>query len=350
MKLYVDGEKKNATASGESAKKTSTIGPDSVKYSGTKPIKIYVDSGDKKIPDTEADCGMPDEGRDPYGKDGFRPVVPDFVHKEDHRESDPWPKKKKEVEIPVIPHEDSNDKTGNKKAIGSQKIIVALLAAACAFLILYVLSSPRLPEVIVETMPPDVPVIETVAPAKAFSDDPIAISTAAESVVIVYATDGEYIWQGSGFACFANNVFVTNRHVVEGSGRIEASTENGETFAIQSWFVSAEADIAILITETPHNLPLLQLGNSKNLLKGEKVVAIGSPDGLMNSVSDGVFSRYDADGTLQMTATIWHGSSGGALFNDEGAVIGVTSGGLEGLGINFAVPIEYAEKLYQGLY
>ena len=115
-----------------------------------------------------------------------------------------------------------------------------------------------------------------------------------------------------------------------------------------SW-IKQVLQIAILITETPHNLPLLELGSSKNLLKGEKVVAIGSPDGLINTVSDGVFSRYDESGFLQMTATIWHGSSGGALLNDEGLVIGVTTAGLEA-GINFATPIEYAEKLYQGLY
>ena len=109
-------------------------------------------------------------------------------------------------------------------------------------------------------------------------------------------------------------------------------------------------DIAILGTSTPHNLALLQPGNSDNLQKGEKVVAIGSPLGLQNSVSTGVFSGYvDENGInmLQFTASISSGSSGGALFSDAGEVLGITFASYEaGQNLNLAIPIEQAEYLY----
>lgn len=69
-------------------------------------------------------------------------------------------------------------------------------------------------------------------------------------------------------------------------------------------------------------------------MRGQSVLAIGNPlsniVGKTNSVSSGIISAiYDAEGIplIQFTAHITHGSSGGALFNDDGAVIGVTSGG-----------------------
>lgn len=196
---------------------------------------------------------------------------------------------------------------------------------------------------------------ETTAPQIAFSDDPAAISAASQSVVKLncYDKNGDLYATGSGFACFADDVIVTNYHVIEGGVySIEASTEDGRTFDIQYVLVADEdKDIAILSTATPHNLTLLKPGESGILQKGEKVVAIGSPLGLLNSVSTGVFSGYvDENGmdVLQFTASISSGSSGGALFNDAGEVLGITFASYEaGQNLNLAVPITEAERIWK---
>lgn len=188
----------------------------------------------------------------------------------------------------------------------------------------------------------------------AFSDDPTEISAVSQSVVKLncYNQNGELHANGSGFACFADGVIVTNYHVIEGGVySIEAYTENGYKFDVSYVLAVDEGkDIAILGTSSPHNLTLLRSGDSSNLQKGEKVVAIGSPLGLLNSVSTGVFSGYvDENGmdVLQFTAAISNGSSGGALFNDDGEVLGITFASYEtGQNLNLAIPIEEVAQLY----
>lgn len=188
----------------------------------------------------------------------------------------------------------------------------------------------------------------------AFSDNPEAISIASQSVVKLncYNKSGELLSTGSGFAYFANNILVTNYHVIEGGTyAIRATTENGLKFNISHVLaIDKDQDIAILYTETPHNLTLLHSGNSDTLQKGEKVVAIGSPLGLMNSVSAGVFSGYgyeDDINVLHFTASISSGSSGGVLFNNAGEVLGITFASYSaGQNLNLAIPIEYVERLY----
>lgn len=195
---------------------------------------------------------------------------------------------------------------------------------------------------------------ETSVSQIAFSDDPTAISAASQSVVKLncYNKNGELCATGSGFACFADNVIVTNFHVIGGGVySIEASTENGRSFDVAYVLAADEGkDIAILGTSSSHNLTLLQPGNSGNLQKGEKVVAIGSPLGLLNSVSTGVFSGYVEENSmnvLQFTASISSGSSGGALFNDAGEVLGITFASYEaGQNLNLAIPITQVERMW----
>ena len=194
---------------------------------------------------------------------------------------------------------------------------------------------------------------ETTLSAIAFSDDPTAISAASQSVVKLncYNKNGELYATGSGFACFADDVIVTNYHVIEGSVySIEACCENGRKFDVSYVLaVDEDKDIAILGTFSSHNLTLLQPGDN-NLQKGEKVVAIGSPLGLLNSVSTGVFSGYVNENNmnvLQFTASISSGSSGGALFNNVGEVLGITFASYEaGQNLNLAIPIDQVERIW----
>lgn len=195
---------------------------------------------------------------------------------------------------------------------------------------------------------------ETTPPSIPFSDNPSAILAVSLSVVKLNCYDkmGKLYATGSGFACFENDVIVTNYHVIEGSiYEIDILTENGLSFEVSEVLaIDKNKDIAILLTSQKHNLELLSPGKSDCLQKGEKVVAIGSPLGLLNSVSDGVFSGYvenNGNTSLQFTAPISSGSSGGAIFNNAGEILGITYGSYEnGQNLNLAVPIEQVIDLW----
>ena len=194
-------------------------------------------------------------------------------------------------------------------------------------------------------------------PATPFSDDTEAIEQASKSVVMLtcYDKDGAPYATGSGFAVFEDGVIVTNYHVIEREVyRVKAETEGGGSFECPTVLAfDAEKDIAILKADRDTGLTLLTPGSAAELQKGAKVVAIGSPLGLINSVSTGVFSGYiddDIGRMLQFTAPISHGSSGGALFNDEGEVIGVTFASLtEGQSLNLGVPMDDVKALYESI-
>ncbi len=195
----------------------------------------------------------------------------------------------------------------------------------------------------------------TPEPVIPFSDNTEEIAQASKSVVMLtcYDKDGEEYATGSGFAAFDDGVIVTNYHVIEQEVyRVKAQVENGISFECPTVLAyDADKDIAILKADRETGLTVLPVGSANDLQKGAKVVAIGSPLGLINTVSTGVFSGYMEDkagSVLQFTAAISHGSSGGALFNDDGEVIGITFASLtEGQNLNLAVPIDDAKALYE---
>lgn len=196
--------------------------------------------------------------------------------------------------------------------------------------------------------------LRNAAESTPFSDSPDAIQAASGSVVLLncYDKKGELFCSGSAFAAFEDGVFVTNYHVISDEVySVVAYTEDGMMFALDSVIAYDEAkDIAILKTTAKTNIMPLPLGDSESLEKGEKVVAIGSPLGFMNTVSTGVFSAYNTLPDMveiQFSASISSGSSGGALFNDSGDVIGITYASYtDGQNLNVAVPISYAADLW----
>lgn len=103
--------------------------------------------------------------------------------------------------------------------------------------------------------------------------------------------------------------------------------------------------------------PKINIGNSSNLLIGDKVYAIGSPMGLENSISEGMVSGFRKIGDnkrnmVQITASISPGSSGGAVFNSLGELIGISSMKMaDGENLNFMIPInEVVAVIDSGLY
>lgn len=129
-----------------------------------------------------------------------------------------------------------------------------------------------------------------------FSNSPKKIKEASSSVVLLkcYDGDGNLYCTGSAFSAFQNDVFITNYHVIEETERIIALTEDELSFGIDTVLAfDSQKDIAILKASNSTGIPPLDVGSSDSLEKGQKVVAIGSPLGFLNTISSGVFSGYN---------------------------------------------------------
>lgn len=174
--------------------------------------------------------------------------------------------------------------------------------------------------------------IPALALAAGFTSDVAGINEAAKSVLMLEVyQDDIAIGTGSGFVVENNRTLITNYHVMEGADMIVGYSDDGYSYIINKVYAVDEArDLAVLGFFSPTNLTPLKL-NTGDILRAEPVVAIGSPQGLLNTVSMGnvsaVFTANDTD-QIQFTAPISSGSSGGALFNDRGEVIGVTTSAL----------------------
>ena len=187
-----------------------------------------------------------------------------------------------------------------------------------------------------------------------FSQDADAIEKAADSVFMleVYSSSRQKIAVGSGFLAFDRMTLVTNYHVIEDGAYVVAISDDSESFLVTKVCISdKKKDIAILRFDTEPGMEPLELDGESVLKRSQPVVAIGSPAGLMNTISIGNISAfYQKDGRdwIQFTAPISSGSSGGALFNDEGKIIGITTATYASAqNINMAVKAEYVIALYQ---
>ena len=199
--------------------------------------------------------------------------------------------------------------------------------------------------------------LTSAAVAAGFCSNPKQINDAALSVLMleVYDKDNQLLATGSGFCAFSNRYLVTNAHVIEGADYVFAYSDIGDPYMVSKVLaLDVDKDIAICQFFSPTDLKPLELDTDGGTLRAEPVVAIGSPQGLTNTVSMGnVSALYQGTKVreIQFTAPISSGSSGGALFNDEGQVIGITSSTLKSdrgnvQNINFAVDIQEVLDLY----
>jgi TPR repeat protein len=149
--------------------------------------------------------------------------------------------------------------------------------------------------------------------------------------------------QGSAVAIDSNMV-ITNCHVTDGM-MYYGIVKDEKINAMIDFKSNKEADLCIYKTKERVN-PIAEFRSYETLQVGEKVYAIGSPKGLENTLSEGIVSALRLDGrvrSIQVTAPIAPGSSGGALFDAQGRLIGITTSGVEGAGnLNFAVSIDEA--------
>lgn len=151
---------------------------------------------------------------------------------------------------------------------------------------------------------------------------------------------------GSGILIDSSGMVVTNHHVVQGMQRPVVQLADGRRFAATEVKSDPASDLAVLKIDSPTPLPAARLGDSNRLRIGDWVLALGSPLDLRQTVSAGIVSatgrRIQAAGNirlLQTDAAINPGSSGGALVDLRGEVVGVTTavasqdGGYQGIGL-----------------
>ncbi len=146
---------------------------------------------------------------------------------------------------------------------------------------------------------------------------------------------------------------LTNNHVASGgryySVRIEDDDQVYTTDEVIKY--NSVLDLAVIRIQRRLN-PIPVYKGRQKLVRGQKVVAIGSPLGLFNSVSDGIISGFrviDNVDMIQFTAPTSHGSSGGAVLNMYGEVIGISTAGFDsGQNINLAVGYESINMFIKG--
>jgi S1-C subfamily serine protease len=166
---------------------------------------------------------------------------------------------------------------------------------------------------------------------------------------------------GSGFVIDGEGHILTNFHVVENARQVEVTTSDKRKYKAQIIGTDPAHDLAV-IQIPAKDVPRAEIGDSKNLVVGQKVFAIGNPFGLSGTMTRGIISsirsvrgpRGFIDEAIQTDAAINPGNSGGPLLNSRGQVIGINSmiftGGVEqSAGIGFAIPINTAKSVLDDL-
>ena len=163
---------------------------------------------------------------------------------------------------------------------------------------------------------------------------------------------------GSGFVVDASGLILTNQHVVADTNNLSVQFSNGETRTATVVGSDRTNDLALLrVDNVPSGIPALALADSDDVEVGETAIAIGSPFGLEQTVTQGIISAVDRNwspegrllrGLLQTDAPINPGNSGGPLLNADGEVIGINTlieSPVRGnVGVGFAVPSNVARQ------
>ncbi len=158
---------------------------------------------------------------------------------------------------------------------------------------------------------------------------------------------------GTGVVIDPRGYIVTNHHVVNGVRRIRVSLADGTEFSAKLVERDEDTDLAIIKIDMGDPLPVIDIGQSSDLMLGETVVAIGNAYGYPGTATEGIISELhrpvqvsDAqfyDDLIQTSAAINPGNSGGPLLNIDGEMIGINVAVRAGAqGIGFAIPVDQA--------
>ncbi|MFE3161859.1 S1C family serine protease [Streptomyces sp. NPDC059224] len=232
-----------------------------------------------------------------------------------------------------------------------------------------------------------------VVPSSKKGDVATIAAAVSPSVVEITATLSNGTSTGSGVVISSNGEIVTNNHVISGAQSIKATTSTGKSYTAEVVGTDSAKDIALVKLQGASGLKTAALGNSDGVQVGDTVVAIGSPEGLSNTVTSGIVSALDRDVTvatdegqgqqsqgggdgqwpfsfggrqfngdtgsstttykaIQTDASLNPGNSGGALIDAGGNIIGInsamysassdsssSSSDAGSVGLGFAIPI-----------
>jgi len=186
----------------------------------------------------------------------------------------------------------------------------------------------------------------------------------ADAVFTIYVSNDRrnFASNGSGFFICETGIAVTNHHVIANWLYAYILTHCGNRFDILGYYYYYIGTDLAVIQVDGGGFTYLEKGDPGAMRVGENIYTIGSPLGYHNTFSTGIISRFDdvaefdiyrVYGMIQFTAPISGGSSGGALLNGAGQVIGITTaayGNYAAQAINFAVPISRIELDRVGEY
>ena len=171
---------------------------------------------------------------------------------------------------------------------------------------------------------------------------------------------------GSGVILSNDGHIVTNNHVIAGADAIQVLLADGRSASASVVGTDPETDLAILRIELTDLTPIA-LADASDVAVGDVVLAIGNPYGFGHSVSQGIVSgvgRFGLqlstyEGYIQTDATVHLGSSGGALIDTQGRLVGINTliytAGAErgeetpGIGINLATPSDLAATVLEDI-
>jgi len=250
-------------------------------------------------------------------------------------------------------------------------VLLATLLVLTFYFVTTRLAGPDAPSWV--TRPPHVELTEAAGPANYDADEQNNIAVykkALPSVVNITSTAVAYDFfygavpqqgMGSGFVIDTEGHILTNNHVVEGARQLEVTTSDKKKYKAQIVGTDPVHDLAVI--QIPNkSVPQAEIGDSKSLVVGQKVYAIGNPFGLSGTMTRGIISsirslkgqRGFIDEAIQTDAAINPGNSGGPLLNARGQVIGINTmiltGGVEqSAGIGFAIPINTAKAVLDDL-
>lgn len=160
-----------------------------------------------------------------------------------------------------------------------------------------------------------------------------------ESIFLIEATNQNQTTSlGSGFFIREDGLGVSNYHVLSDAESAIIHTNSGRKFMISEIVnYSKESDYVVfkISNSSYNNFRAVKFAQITPKV-GEDCFAIGNPKGLTQTLSKGIISGF-RDNYIQTTAQITNGSSGGALFNNNGEVIGITTMGYKEADLNFAL-------------
>ncbi|HWB82699.1 MAG TPA: trypsin-like peptidase domain-containing protein [Bryobacteraceae bacterium] len=164
---------------------------------------------------------------------------------------------------------------------------------------------------------------------------------------------------GSGFLINPTGEILTNNHVVSGTAQLTVTLSDKKVYKAKILGIDTRNDLALIKIDAGRKLPFLKLGDSDNLVVGQKVLAIGNPFGFAGTLTTGIVSSLGRsiqtdnevlEGMIQTDAAINPGNSGGPLLDSHGSVIGIDTAiyGQQGnIGLGFAMPVNRAKAMLE---